>query len=297
MILDKEARPETVTGIVTTYQREASIVENAISSMLAQTYPLLEIIVVDDNVNESRLCSQIQDMCGKYQNVIYIKQDGNKGACSARNLGIEHARGEYLAFLDDDDRWLPEKIEKQLQAFRQADGSVGLVYCCGVRLDENTNTETDYYTSERFLKDVGFEDLLEYDHIGSTSNPLIRRVCFETVGGFWEEQPARQDYEMWLRISTQYGIVGVSEKLFVHIIHSGEQITKNKSYAQRGYINIYERYKDAYRKNPRAMYVILDLITRIRDSNSISNIKYIILRRLTELRNRQFFLMRDKHDE
>ena len=178
---------ETVSGIITTYRREAAIVEHAISSMLMQTYPLLEIIVVDDNVNENRLCSEIRDMCGKYQNVIYIKQDGNKGACSARNLGIEHARGEYLAFLDDDDRWLPEKIEKQIRAFQQADGSVGLVYCRGILLDENTNVESDYYTNSHFLKNARFEDMLEFDHVGSTSNPLIRKRCFEAVGGFWEE--------------------------------------------------------------------------------------------------------------
>ena len=286
MALDKEAKTETVTGIITTFRREAAVVEHAISSMLAQTYPLLEIIVVDDNVNESRLCSQIQDMCGKYRNVIYIKQDGNKGACAARNLGIEHARGEYLAFLDDDDRWLPEKIEKQRQAFRQADDSVGLVYCCGTLLDENTTVESDYYTNSHFLKNARFEDMLEFDHVGSTSNPLIRKCCFEAVGGFWVEQPARQDYEMWLRISKQFGMIGVSEKLFVHVIHSGEQISKNKARAQKGYINIYKRYKEAYRKNPSAMYYILNCITGTRDSNSISNIKYIILRRLAELRNK-----------
>lgn len=286
MILDKAAKTETVSGIITTFQREASVVENAICSMLVQTYPLLEIIVVDDNENESRFCSKIRDMCGKYRNVIYIKQDGNKGACAARNLGIEYAHGEYLAFLDDDDRWFPEKIEKQIQTFRQSDDSVGLVYCCGILLDNNTSTESDYYTNSLFMKNVRFEDMLECDHVGSTSNPLIRKCCFEAVGGFWVEQPARQDYEMWLRISRQFGIVGVSEKLFVHVIHSGEQISKNKTRAQSGYINIYKRYKEAYRKNPSAMYYILNCITGTRDSNSIFNIKFIILRRLAELRNR-----------
>ena len=251
---------KSVTGVITTYKRDAEVVEKAIKSMLSQTYPLKEIIVVDDNFDDSEFCAPLKEMCSKYDIVKYIKQDGNKGACAARNLGIENATGEFVAFLDDDDKWLPEKIEKQINIFNNVTENVGIVYCGGVIKNLNTNEEKDYYNIKKIKDDLKFEDFLAFDYVGSTSNPLIQKKVFDDVGGFWEEQPARQDYEMWIRISQKYKIIGIPYKLFIHTIHNGEQISRSSKRAYIGYKNIYKRYIQFYKKNIKAEDSILSAI-------------------------------------
>ena len=270
-----------VSGIITTYHRESSVVEKAINSMLNQTYQMYEIIVVDDNENDSIYSVSIKKLCEKMK-VKYIKQNGNQGACCARNLGISNCNGDFIGFLDDDDEWLPNKIEKQLIAFKE-DGNIGMVFCQGIIKHIETGLINDYYNTANFISSVTFDDLLCGDRIGSTSQSLIRKDCFSQVGGFWEKQPARQDYEMWIRIATKYSIVGLSDKLFVHNMHDGEQISKNLKKAHLGYRNIYIRYKKYYKKNKVAMYHIVRFLYSTKYGFSISNILLLLRKQWYEL--------------
>lgn len=250
---------ETVTAIITTFERDTSIVERAIKSVVKQTYPVQEILVVDDNQNLSPLSKKIEALCSEYSMCRYIKQDGNRGSCAARNLGIKKAKEKYIGFLDDDDQWLPDKTEAQIKAFKESNDDPGMIFCSGIQMDEETGIKTDYYNFN-MKKEVSFEDELGCDYIGSTSNPLIKKECFHRVGGFWESLPARQDYEMWLRISKRYRIKGIEGKYFIYNIHAGEQITKDKNKSYIGFKNIYMRYKKDYVKNPEARVNILNWI-------------------------------------
>ena len=248
-----------VSAIITTYKREISVLEEAINSVEKQSYGNIEIIVVDDNPNESELCSRIRELCDRHQLVKYMKQDGNRGACAARNLGILNSKGLFIGCLDDDDLWLPSKIQRQLSMFEKP--NVGIVYCNGIRLEEDSADRSVYNPLLTNMKTVSFKDMLRADVIGTTSNPLVRRECFEKVGLFWEEQPARQDYEMWLRITQKYDAVGINEELFVHRIHAGEQISKNYRKSYIGYHNIYKRYKNFYKQDPIAeRYILKNMI-------------------------------------
>ena len=239
-----------VTAIITSYKREAEIVKRAVDSILNQTFSDVEVLVVDDNGSDSGYSAELKKLCEE-KNITYLTQGANKGACSARNYGISHASGEYVGFLDDDDEWMPEKIEKQLKAFEEHP-EAGLVYCRGNIVNEDTHEITGVYNENNIKNDLTFQDMLTKDYVGSTSQPLIRKACFDEVGGFWEEQPARQDYEMWLRIAQKYALVGIEDVLFVHNMHSGEQISRSSEKSYRGYKNILERYSDAYRQYPRA---------------------------------------------
>jgi len=239
-----------VTAIITSYKRDTEIVERAVNSILDQTFSDIEILIVDDNVPDSSYSADLKKLCEE-KNIVYLTQNANKGACSARNYGIKHASGDYIGFLDDDDEWLPEKIEKQLAVFSK-DPDVGLVYCRGNIVNEETRKVTSIYNENNIKTDLSFQELLGKDYIGSTSQPLVRKECFENVGGFWEEQPARQDYEMWLRISQKYKIFGIKDILFNHNMHEGEQISRSSEKSFRGYKNILERYSDAYDKYPGA---------------------------------------------
>ena len=238
-----------VSAIITTFQRDIDIIDRSVNSIQNQTYKDIEIIIVDDNDFNSNYSIILKKYC-KEKNIKYCSQNKNMGACSARNYGILNSSGDYIAFLDDDDEWMPGKIEKQVNIIEK-DSDVGVVFCTGIIKFFDGNIQ-DYYNKSDFKESVQFQDLLYKDYVGSTSHPLIRKECFEKVGGFWIDQPARQDYEMWIRISQYYKIVGIKEDLFYHYIHEGEQISKNTVKSFNGYENIYKRYRKYYKNNSKA---------------------------------------------
>lgn len=246
--------------IITTYKREISMVMRAIESVRQQTYQNIEIILVDDNPDGSKYSESLKEAISSQKDVTYIKQDGNKGACAARNLGIKNSKGEFIGFLDDDDTWKPQKAKRQIECFQNADDSVGMVYCLGEVIDTNFDPPkvTDYYTSVFFRSEVTYIDLLRCDMIGSTSQAVVRKSCFEKVGGFKEELPARQDYEMWIRISKHYKILGLNEKLFNYYQHEQIQITKSFEKAYKGICLVYQYYKSDFDKDYLAKIHILE---------------------------------------
>lgn len=264
-----------VSVIITTYKRLPDIVEKAVQSVLVQTYKDLEILIVDDNHDNSDESRLLQDAFSNRDRIRYIKQDGNKGACAARNLGIKNANGEFIAFLDDDDTWEPEKLEMQLKRFEGTGADVAMVYCLGDVVDISTDppTVTEYYTTSMYKDEITFHDQLQYDYIGSTSQGLIRKNALVALGGFDESLPARQDYEMWLRISKHYKIYGVNKVLFHYIQHGMEQITKSPKKAWTGYKIVYKKYYEDYKKDPNAH---VGMLARMVDA--AKNYNYILYR-------------------
>lgn len=238
-----------VSAIITTYGRKFASIERSIRSVRNQTYKNIEIILVDDNSPDSEYRNSIQEGICTYPEVVYVQHEKNKGAQAARNTGVMTSHGEVVAFLDDDDEWLSEKIAKQMELLNQ---DVGLVYCRGLRVNEDTGAVSPYDNERNFKSEVSFRDLLYGDYIGTTTQALIPKVVIVDVGYFDLNQPARQDYEMWIRISKSYRCVGVDESLFKHYIHTGEQISKSSKKAISGMVNIYNKYKDDYDKCPLA---------------------------------------------
>ena len=114
----------TVSIIIPTYNRE-QLLGRAIKSVLAQTYQDFELIIVDDGStdNTERLVKSFNS-----EKTRYIRHRKNKGPAAARNTGIRSAKGDYIAFQDSDDEWMPEKLEKQMRAFTTAPPEVGVVY-------------------------------------------------------------------------------------------------------------------------------------------------------------------------
>ncbi len=218
-----------VSVIITTYKREPSRVLRAINSIFRQTYHEIEIIVVDDSPEDYSLRQSVKAaILERAQrnteiDVRYIAHKTNLGACAARNTGLSASKGEYIAFLDDDDEWLPEKLEKQLMIMKST--CAGLVYCGSFVEDETRGKigerKTEYY------RGMVFDRLLLRNFIASTSFPLIRKECIQAIGGFDTTMQAAQDYDVWLRIAERYEIDYVAEPLVIYHVHAGEQISMN----------------------------------------------------------------------
>lgn len=214
-----------VSAIITTYKRPPEIVKRAAQSVLNQSYRDIELLIVDDSPVTYELRKAVRDMAlSLADNVRYIAHEKNMGACAARNTGVKNAKGEFVAFLDDDDEWLPEKIEKQLSVMKQND-EVALVYCG--RYIHYASKNIEKQERVEFREGKVYENLILNNFIGSTSFPLIRKAVLEELGGFDVNMPAAQDFEMWLRIAKGYKIDYIKEPLVRYYIHEGEQITKN----------------------------------------------------------------------
>ncbi len=203
-----------ISVIIPTYNRANYICE-AIDSVLAQTYKNVEIIVVDDGSTDNT-----RDIISQRYNskVTYILQN-NAGPSSARNNGIKHSRGDLIAFLDSDDIWLPEKLEKQVELINQSQ-DIGLVSCGLYQIDPNGNIignpliRRNYKNKSSFLK-----ELMIHNIIGGGSSSLIRRECFERVGFFDEEIWIGEDWNLWLRIAKNYEVKFVEEPLIKYRVH------------------------------------------------------------------------------
>ncbi len=225
-----------ISVVITTYKREPTLVARAIDSVLCQTYRDIELIIVDDSPADYPLRQDVEAMVLERKNktekigICYIAHDRNCGACAARNTGLSHARGEFIAFLDDDDEWLPEKLEKQIRQMEHSE--IALVYCGSIYKNDNTGVsttkKTEYYSGNVLRK------LLYCNFIGSTSFPLIRSDCLRTINGFDEQMQSAQDYDVWIRMSEKFKIGFVPEALVIYHEHNGIQITSSPDKKVKG---------------------------------------------------------------
>ena len=190
------------------------------ASALAQTCADLEILVVDDGPSDA--AADTVRGAGDAR-LRYLRHQVRRGAAAARNTGLRDTRGEFVAFLDDDDTWLPQKLARQLERFSAGGPDLGVVYCSSLKYSDIT----DRVIAEAVARPLrhGYVDFLRSTRFG-TSVPLIRRRCFDEVGGFDESLPGTQDRDMWIRLAKRFAFDFVPEVLVRHHIH-GDQITSN----------------------------------------------------------------------
>ncbi len=190
-----------ISVVIPVYNGEKTI-KLTIESVLKQTCSDWELIVVNDGSTDSTLdlVQAIQD------ERIKIFTYPNSGPNPTRNRGFSHACGQYISFLDADDLWSPDKLEKQLQAI-ESSSSAKVAYSWTNWVNEKGELirRGSYKTANG---DV-FAKLLLIDFIESGSNPLISKQAFAEVGGFDETLPAAQDWDMWLRLAAKNHFVCV----------------------------------------------------------------------------------------
>lgn len=248
-----------VSAVITTYKRDKMFLERAIKSVLNQTYKNIELLIVDDNGMDSSYSDIVQSLVDQYSDKLEIKyllHEINAGAQKARNTGIENSTGMYLAFLDDDDAWLEAKIEKQLKIFEKSNSeNLGLVYCWYNVLTEQIdgNVLTEVYELPVYPKNQVLKELLRKNYIASTSFPLIKKECFDSVGTFDEALEASQDYDMWVRIAQKYEVDCAQEPLVEYYKHIGERITNNPAKKARAEKMFLDKYYNEIKKDKIAL--------------------------------------------
>lgn len=247
-------RKGIVSVIIPTYKRPYNMIERAIKSVLNQTYKDLELIIVDDSPNsfeERKVIESSIKLIGD-ERIRYIKHNKNLGGCAARNTGIKASRGEFIAFLDDDDEWLPKKLEYQLKELHEE--NLDMVYCYWIMctLKKNKIVERVRQLKEIPNKTV-YESLLYRNYIGSTSFVLIKKSCIDNVGIFNEKLKSCQDWDMWIRISKKFRVGYVKEPLVKYYIHELERITTNNKNQIDGHLSILSIYKKDLNFYPMAL--------------------------------------------
>lgn len=211
-----------VSVIIPTKNRP-NLLERALDSVSLQTYDNLECIVVDDGSDTP--ASEVVDRIGDPR-IRCIRHETSKGASAARNSGIRASEGRYLAFLDDDDEWLPTKLEKQVKAIEESPDSVGLVHCWMVRInDENGQVESFVKPA---LDGSIFKYVLSRQPLGNVSCWLVHRSMALELGGFDETLPRGNDGDFLRRLCLKRKVDCVPQVLVrYHLDHGHRQITRS----------------------------------------------------------------------
>ena len=251
-----------VSVIIPAYNAE-QFIARTLSSVIEQTYRNLEVLVVDDG-SKDRTVEIVEQFATKDSRINLLRQP-NSGVAKARNLAIKNAKGEYIAPVDADDIWHPQKIEKQIEVFLNSEPSVGLVYAWSVMIDESDRitNRTDKINLFHFLNIAVVEGkvylpLIYRNFIGNASVPLIRKSCLNKVGNYNEllkEQDAQgcEDWDMQLRIAEfyQYKVV---PNFLVGYRRLSNSMSGNHLGMAKSYDLIMADVKEKYPKIPKFIY-------------------------------------------
>lgn len=182
-----------VTAVVTTYDRP-QLVQRAIKSVLAQTYEPLEIIVVEDG-SESGIEVWLREE--NPDHVQYIHHEKNLGLAAARNTGFRYAKGRYVAYLDDDDEWAPEKVARQVELAEASTDAHAVIYCGASLISVSGKVVGEIRPRLRgdVRTTIGKNGLFTIP-----SSCLFRRGALEQVGGYDESLPSHIDHDIWLEL-------------------------------------------------------------------------------------------------
>ena len=221
---------DRVTVVIPTYKRD---IKNALCSVLKQTYNNLEIIIVDDTPNQEKDYSEIDDR------IIHIKNPKRLGPTASRNIGIKEATGKYIAFIDDDDLWLPYKIEDQIELFKKYQNT-GLVIC----YIADYRFEEEYI--DKYPEKVSLYKILKMFRLSSTSSYVFDTLKLKEIGLFDTRLPSAQEYDLGIRMASKYPVRCLQKVLVVQNQTEG-QITTNWKAKRMGLKILYQKHKAKYR--------------------------------------------------
>jgi glycosyltransferase involved in cell wall biosynthesis len=201
------ATPKVSVVIPTWNRRE--LLRDTIASALGQTEQDLEVLVIDDHSENGMAETIVRDLGDS--RVRYVRQPEHRGVGAARNVGIARSRAQYIAFLDDDDEWLPEKLSVQLPVLEASSPTLAGVYSARLTVYRETGQASIQRFPHPFSPWSG--------NVITTSSLLLRRSCFEVVGVFDERLRAGGDWDMWIRIASRFRFKYIDQVLVKYTVH------------------------------------------------------------------------------
>lgn len=220
-----------ISVVIPTYKR-SDLLARLLGSITLQTVVPDEVIVVDDaSPNPLQYTQVIDEYQSKIKNLKYIRYEENRGAPHARNIGIAEVKNDWVALVDDDDEWLPEKLEKQWACVKSSKGNVGLIYTwADTKGPEGEIIERSRATIEGDAR----REIFTTNFITSAS-VLLKKEAMINTDMFDENLPSCQDWDMWARILNKgYSCRVVPEVLTIYHRHGQESIGLS-SRARLGY--------------------------------------------------------------
>lgn len=205
-----------VSVVIPTYNR-AGMVTAAVDAALSQAYAPLEIIVVDDGSTDDT-----REVLAAYQDRIALLAQSNRGVSAARNRGVRHAAGEFVAFLDSDDLWRPGKIAAQVGFFAATPEAL---LCQTEEIWIRNGRRVNPGKRHKKLAGMIFEPSLDLCLV-SPSAVMMKRDFLIDMGGFDETLPACEDYDLWLRISSRYPVHLIPEPYVVKRGGHADQLSR-----------------------------------------------------------------------
>jgi glycosyltransferase involved in cell wall biosynthesis len=206
--------PTPLVSVIIPAYNCAPFIHDTLKSVYHQTYENWEIILIDDGSTDDTA-----DALAPHMEKIRYHFQENRGTAAARNSGLREARGELIAFLDNDDLWLPRKLEMQVRALN-AWPQCGLVFTDGMRFDESgaradslLSKDLDKWIHDHITSDpnvaVGWlsREFFFRNHISTASSVMVPKEVVQSVGGFDERIAIADDYDLWLRIAQRYPVL------------------------------------------------------------------------------------------
>ena len=209
----RESMSGPIVSIIIPTHNRVSLMREAVDSVLAQTFTNWELLIMDDgSADKTKTVGPL--FAQGDARIRYVRQP-NQGLPATRNRAIRMARGAFVAFLDDDDRWAPHKLERQLAVLEQ-EPEVGLVTCRAWIINETGKVVGQ---GEDVDDEPSFKSLVERGCMAnSPSSVVVRRACFDRVGLF-DPRYLAGDYELYLRLSRVYRLAFIREPLYFYRVH------------------------------------------------------------------------------
>jgi len=224
-----------VTVVITTRNR-ASLIERAIKSVLYQTYKPIELIVVDDFSSDNT-----EVILRKFKNkIIFIRHKECKGGAAARMTGSQKAKGNYIAFLDDDDEWHSSKIEKQY-IIAESTSSNCAVITCGAKITNNRSTAYLYPVLNGRIRPKIFST----GFITIPSNHFFKKEIFDNIGGYDLDLPAHNEHDIWMKLAkADYETKLIKEPLVIVREDGRERMMTDTTIRIKSFEIFYRKWKN-----------------------------------------------------